>query len=231
MPDCWLLIETSGTPLLGISVNGTVTARKELGTGRRHNRELIPAIEGLIREQGIAFTELSGIRVGIGPGSYTGLRIGITAAKTLAYALGRLLVAVPSYSIIANQAASTLPQVDVIGDALNRTIYVQRFGPVDPGTGLRAALDDVHIEELAAYVKSRDPESWISGPGSSTFAEMLPTRWCLPLEMQSPDMPTMERIGRTIPALGRDEMMALEPLYLRGSSAEENRAGSRQRPE
>jgi len=225
MRDVWLLIETSGTPRLGLSAEGEVIDQRELGSGRRHNRELIPAIEGMIREKGCTFAELSGIRVGIGPGSYTGLRIGITAAKALAYALAKPLVAVPSYAIIAQRADVEVQRVDVIGDALNRTLYVQRFGPIDPGSGLRSELDSIHIEDFAAFKQKLQPHTRISGPGATTFASELPAERCLPIEMQSPDLPTMERIGRTIPALGRKEMMALEPHYLRGSSAEEKMRG------
>jgi tRNA threonylcarbamoyladenosine biosynthesis protein TsaB len=221
MGDVWLLIETSGTPLLGLSVEGEVVAQLELGNGRKHNRELIPAIEGMIREKGVPFAELTGIRVGIGPGSYTGLRIGITAAKSLAYALAKPLVAVPSYAIIAHRVSSEVQRVDVIGDALNRTVYVQRYGPIDAVSGMRPSLDSIHIEDFASFKLNVEPETWISGPGATTFASELPAEMCLPPEMKSPDMPTMERVGRTIPALNREEMMALEPLYLRGSSAEE----------
>ena len=63
-------------------------------------------------------------------------------------------------------------------------------------------------------------ESLYPSAGEVGISE-LPAEMCLPPGMQSPDMPTMERVGRTIPTLSREEMMALEPLYLRGSSAEE----------
>jgi tRNA threonylcarbamoyladenosine biosynthesis protein TsaB len=221
MREGWLLIETSAFPRLGVSVGGEVIASRDLESGRRHNRDLIPAIQELTREAGFTLAELTGIRVGIGPGSYTGLRIGITAAKALAYALDKPLVAVPTYAIIANRSPSELQRVDVIGDALNRTIYVQRFEPMNEANGLRSALDDVHIETIADYLQSRDAETWLSGPGATTFASELPLERCVPIEMRTPDAPTMERIGRTMNPLNRTEMLALEPLYLRGSSAEE----------
>lgn len=220
MREGWLLIETSAFPRLGVSADGELIASRDLESGRRHNRDLIPAIQELIREAGLTLAELAGIRVGIGPGSYTGLRIGITAAKALAYALEKPLVAVPTYAIIANRSPSELQRVDVIGDALNRTTYVQRLGPVNQ-SGLRSTLDEVHIETIADYLQSRDAGTWISGPGATTFASELPVERCLPVEMRTPDAPTMERIGRTTKPLNRPEMMAFEPLYLRGSSAEE----------
>jgi tRNA threonylcarbamoyladenosine biosynthesis protein TsaB len=223
MRDVWLMIETSANPLLGLSAEGTVVAERQLPSGRRHNRELMPAIELLLKEHGIAFADLAGIRVGTGPGSYTGLRIGITAAKALAYALDKPLVAVPSYRVIAHR--SDVERIEVIGDALNRTVYVQRFGPKD-ADGMRTELDAIHIEDLATFIQTRDPQSWIGGPGAATFASELPAEWCVPAEMQSPDMSAMEHVGRHLPDLAREAMMALEPLYLRGSSAEEKAKNS-----
>ena len=221
MSESWLLIETSATPRLGVSAGGIVVGSQELGSGRQHNRALIPTIEELMHGAGLKFAELAGIRVGIGPGSYTGLRIGITAAKALAYALEKPLVAVPSYAIIANRSPLEYARVDILGDALNRTIYLQRFGPVNEATGLRMAPDEVHIEGIGTYIASRDGETWIGGPGATTFSGELPSDRCLPMEIRSPDMPTMERVGRTLNSLNRMELLALEPLYLRGSSAEE----------
>ena len=221
MREGWLLLETSASPRLGVSADGEVIAVRDLEPGRRHNRDLVPAMQELVRESGFTFAELTGIRIGTGPGSYTGLRIGITAAKALAYALDKPLVAVPTYAIIANRASSELPRLDIIGDALNRTIYVQRFGPMDARTGLRSVLGEVHLEGIADYLQGRHAETWIGGPGATTFTTEFPIERCLPLEMRSPDTPTMERIGRTMKPLNRSEMLALEPLYLRGSSAEE----------
>ena len=226
MSESWLSIETSATPRLGVSAKGIVLASKELGSGRQYNRALIPTIEELIRGAGLKFADLAGNRVGIGPGSYTGLRIGTTAAKALAYALEKPLIAVPSYAILANRSPAEYSRVDILGDALNRTIYVQRFGPVNEATGLRMALEKVHIEEIGTYIADRNPETWIGGPGATTFSGELPGERCLPMEIRSPDMPTMERVGRTLNPLSRTELLTLEPLYLRGSSAEERAKAS-----
>ena len=94
-----LLLETSEVARAGLALDGRVVASVELPKGREHNRALVPKVSGLLDVQGWKVAELTGIAVGIGPGSYTGLRIGVMLAKTLAYSTGCRLIAVPTLSI------------------------------------------------------------------------------------------------------------------------------------
>src|SRR5947208_1277721 len=59
---------------------------------QKHGRSLLPAVRDLLAEAGLSVSDLDALAVGLGPGSYTGLRIGLTAAKTLAFAKGKRLV-------------------------------------------------------------------------------------------------------------------------------------------
>ncbi|HXV19225.1 MAG TPA: tRNA (adenosine(37)-N6)-threonylcarbamoyltransferase complex dimerization subunit type 1 TsaB, partial [Candidatus Omnitrophota bacterium] len=72
----------------------------------RHSSELAPRIEKLLRSKKIRLSELGGIAVGVGPGSFTGLRVGVTAAKVLAFALGKKIAGVSSL-----EAAARSPRV------------------------------------------------------------------------------------------------------------------------
>jgi tRNA threonylcarbamoyladenosine biosynthesis protein TsaB len=81
--------------LLGISVN---EAQKE------HAAFLQPAIRELAKRCGVAMAEIDGIALTIGPGSYTGLRVGLSSAKGLAYALGKPLVPVGTLEVMAHAA-------------------------------------------------------------------------------------------------------------------------------
>lgn len=74
----------------------TVLATEELPFGLQSSRFLIPRIEAMLQEAGIAMSSLQAIAVGQGPGSYTGIRVGVSVARTLAYALKVPLVAVPT---------------------------------------------------------------------------------------------------------------------------------------
>ena len=75
-----------------------------LDESRRHARDLAPAVRDLLAEQGWPARSLEAVIVSRGPGSYTGLRVGIMSAKTLAYATGCALLAVDTFAVIARQA-------------------------------------------------------------------------------------------------------------------------------
>ena len=97
MPDPWLILETSGrTGLVGVAVGDAVVASRSLDGAKRHNRDLVPTCAELLVETGFTATQLAGVMVGLGPGSYTGLRVGLMAAKGFAMATGCAFVAVPT---------------------------------------------------------------------------------------------------------------------------------------
>lgn len=94
-------IETSGN-IGGIAICGDkhVIVTRNFKTGMHHGRELVPTIKILLDEIGWKPGDIDLIAVDVGPGSYTGLRIGVTCAKTLAYALNKPVVDVPVFDII-----------------------------------------------------------------------------------------------------------------------------------
>src|SRR5262245_62607793 len=71
-----------------------------IDAARRHGRDLVPGIRGLLDSAGVSVGDLEAIAVGLGPGSYTGLRVGVTAAKTLAYVTGVALLGLDSLHAI-----------------------------------------------------------------------------------------------------------------------------------
>ncbi len=94
-------IETSGTAG-GIAVcqDRCLVIAKDFGTGMRHGKELVPGIKIVLNEIGWRMHDIDLIAVDVGPGSYTGLRIGATCAKILAYALKKPVIDIPVFDII-----------------------------------------------------------------------------------------------------------------------------------
>ena len=80
-----------------------------LAGGRRHAEQLAPAIEYLRRELGIDLGHLAAIAVGIGPGLFTGLRVGVTTGKVMAQALRIPVVGIPSLDLVAYPLPSQRP--------------------------------------------------------------------------------------------------------------------------
>src|SRR5687768_9440268 len=90
-----LAIETSGR--IGSIAIGTaegVAASVQLAGEMKHATDLLPAVEKLLKGQGWLANSISDVFVSIGPGSFTGLRIGVTIARTLAWSIGSRIVAV-----------------------------------------------------------------------------------------------------------------------------------------
>lgn len=214
MGEPWLLLETSGRGgRVGVAVGGAVVQRADLDPARRHNRDLAPTATTLLNRAGVGFRDLHGVMVSVGPGSYTGLRVGIMSAKAVAYATGCRLVAVPTFPVIAEQLAEA-DDLLVIADALQGQMYAQRFQ--------RPAAGELGIRPAADVLPTLPDGSWVSGPGVETFAGLIPTGvHTAPPDVRVPGLDALLRVGLRLAPLSREEMFALEPLYLRGSSAEE----------
>ncbi len=207
-----LVLETSSRTIVGLVKDGSLHEQLDLGVGRGQNRWLLPRIRELLNRAELVPGQLSKIVVSQGPGSYTGLRVGLTVAKTLAYALGCPCVAVPTFHAIAQELAD-VDSLVVVGDALNRTCYVQRFHRGVATTTLKIqSVDDILIKLQDADV--------LTGPGVSVFANELPSEQ-QPIDKSSPSMLALATVAASMVPMSQKELFDLEPLYLRGSSAEE----------
>ena len=113
-----LVLDTSTDRLaIGLEVRTGVICSKTTYGAQKHGRDLIPCIAELLAMGGIGGGEIDAIGVGLGPGSFTGLRVGVTAAKTLAYITGAPLVGMDSLLAVAWNAPGDALRVSVIADA------------------------------------------------------------------------------------------------------------------
>lgn len=99
----WLLaLDTSTTTIVvgAGSTDGVLLASESFEGRYRHSQELLPAVVRVLERAGVRMADLAGVVVGTGPGAFTGLRVGIATAKTLAHELGCAIVGVPSSSAL-----------------------------------------------------------------------------------------------------------------------------------
>src|SRR4051794_6344313 len=94
---------------------------------------MVPTIDAMLKSESLRPADLTGVVVGRGPGSYTGLRVGLATAKALAYATGCQLRAVDTFAAIAEQAPAEARVVWVVADALQNQVYIQRFDRTKTG--------------------------------------------------------------------------------------------------
>lgn len=126
-----LHIESSSTLCsVALSRNDRLLALKELDEGYTHAENLHVFIRQLLSEQGLQPSQLSAISVSSGPGSYTGLRIGFSSAKGLAYALQIPLIVVDTLKLMASQAQQHVPEAEYycpMIDARRMEVYTAVF--------------------------------------------------------------------------------------------------------
>jgi tRNA threonylcarbamoyladenosine biosynthesis protein TsaB len=218
MSEPWLILETSGRAgRVGLARDGRVVRSVQLDETRRHARDLAATIDGVMKSEGLGPKELFGVMVGVGPGSYTGLRVGVTSAKVLAYAVGCRFVAVPTFRAIVERVPAEYATADVIGDALQGHVYVQRFARTGPGW---ESVDELRIEPVAVWATGMPVV--VTGPGVAVHDADIPASTIrVPTGLRDPSVEAVFAAGRGMNALNRDELFRFEPLYLRGSSAEE----------
>lgn len=115
---------------VALAKEGTTILCKEIAEeGYSHAERLHVFIEEIIKEAGITFQDIIAIAVSQGPGSYTGLRIGVSAAKGLCYALGVPLIAVDTLQVLASQAKVSDGLIIPMLDARRMEVYSAIFSP------------------------------------------------------------------------------------------------------
>ena len=198
-----------------------------LASGSRSAQSLAPGIDALLAEVGWSISQIDLVAVTQGPGSFTGLRIGVTTAKALAYAGGAKVMGVNTLEVIARQApgqsaATTERTLWAVIDAQRGELFVARFAPgsVVSGGG------PVEVETI-------DQHSWltrlvageaVTGPGLQRCAVGIrPGVTVVGEEHWLPRAETVGRLGHEQFAGGRrDDLFQLSPLYYRRAAAEEN---------
>ncbi len=218
MTHRFLVLETSGAEgHVALAEGERIVFHRALNRDRRHASDLAPAIADALGAAGVRVRDLAAILISWGPGSYTGLRVGIISAKALAYAGGVPLVGVDTFAAIALQAIHHGRELDVLGDAQQGLVYVQRFarGP----TPEPRPVGELAVRAYPAWQADREAGVWATGPALRRFRPDVdvvdPRDW-------DPRVESVLLLGSARFARGeRDDPWALEPLYCRPSAAEE----------
>src|SRR6516162_7492296 len=125
-PPRLLVVETSGrSGAVAVALGGELRQARRLDETRRHGRDLAPAVAEMLTAQGWRPRDVQAVIVSRGPGSYTGLRVGLMSAKAFAYATGCAVIAVDTFAVVAAQAPEGVERLDVIADAQQDKVYVQ----------------------------------------------------------------------------------------------------------
>lgn len=216
--------------------DGTLGAL-QVATRLTHSQRLVPLIDSLFRETGIARTELAGIAVSCGPGSFTGLRIGVATAKALALALDLPLVGVPTLAVLAENAGPAAelvwPVLVAKRDEVYGAVYRRQAGePLsivgEPWAGPPAEFLS-HAESVAAASRVEPALAWLCGDALTRFRDAIdvetaasPRRLIrLAATAALPQAATVANLGRQALLRGEGvDAAALAPFYVRRPQAE-----------
>lgn len=174
-----VLAVESSTELAGVAladeagVLGTVTVSR----GRHHAESIAPAIEFICRRAEVGLSSLDVIGVDVGPGLFTGLRVGVGTAKALAFALERPLVAVGSLEVLAHAVAAsgTAPGTLVVPvvDARRGEVFAARFRATVEGLSCEQSEVRRTPEALAAELAVLGGPLVMAGNGARRYREVL----------------------------------------------------------
>ena len=187
---------------------------------QRTAQSFAPAILRQLQEAGWRPQDIQLIAVTVGPGSFTGLRIGVTAAKTLAYAVGAEVIGVNTLHVIASQTPDGIDQVWAALKAQRQQLFVGHYRRHETRW---ETVCDPRIVDNGPWLQSLSPGTAVLGAGLASLRDRLPRGVIVVAEDQwVPQAATVGRLGYLAYQSGkRDDLWKLSPQYYRQSAAEE----------
>ncbi len=187
-------------------------ASKSIPMLRGHVEALLPVVEQVMDAAGVAFSSLDRIAVTVGPGSFTGLRVGVSAARGIALAANKPAVGVTTLAAFAAPAQIEMPILPVLAviDARHDQVYAQVFGDNTVPEPLIASLRETCELTPAGPVR-------ITGNAAALLAAAWPAERAPPVTVADGPAPDIEWVTR----LGVVAELAAppKPLYLRAPDA------------
>ena len=201
-----LLAFDTATPYVTVALHDgeDVVAERRSEQRMRHGEQLAPLIEEVMGDVGIVRQDLTAIAVGVGPGPFTGLRVGLVTARTLAFVLEIPVYGVCSLDVVALEAAQDAPvggKLTVPTDARRKEVYLATYDD----QGRRLGDPDVVRPHDAAT------EGPVAGEGALLYPEAFP-------DARDPLLPSAGWLARAVVA-ELAELHDPEPMYLRRPDA------------
>jgi tRNA threonylcarbamoyladenosine biosynthesis protein TsaB len=220
-----LAIDTA-TMQVGVAIGdaGEVRGEIRLTGGRRHAEELAPAIRQLVEWTGVRLDQFAAIAVGVGPGLFTGLRVGVTTAKVMAQALRIPLIPIVSLDLVAYPLRHTHRTIVAVLDARRREVFHAMYRPVPGGVQRVSEYGVGTPADLIAELEAAGEDVLLAGDGIAAYPDELGA--LERAELAGPEFATPSTAALVALATARYEReefstpWEVEPLYLRDSDAE-----------
>jgi tRNA threonylcarbamoyladenosine biosynthesis protein TsaB len=221
-------IETS-TPQTTVAL-GTeqgLVASALVGPGQATHEVVVPTLERLLHWSNLGLSSVTGIAVGLGPGLFTGMRVGIATAKALSQVLAVPVVGLPSLDILAFSVQHVRRLVCATLDAKRGELFYSFYRPVPGGVTRETPFQIGSPDHLAAELEARPEDVLVVGGGALVYRRALEEAGghveLGPAALAFP--PAGSLVELAIPRFEREEydrLYELAPLYMRKSDAEIN---------
>jgi tRNA threonylcarbamoyladenosine biosynthesis protein TsaB len=233
----WSVALESSCPSGGAALgrDGEVVASERLGAGMRHARDMVPVLGRLASGEKVDLGQLGLVILDVGPGSFTGVRVGVAVAKAIYLATRCQVVGVLATDAVTAGVGERHPEVCVVIDATRGELYAARYRPsdqpADPArgrfSGSAGTWERVFgptIIRPADLLPALGPGCYVTGGGLSRHGDVF-RGGALVLASEPGWFPAVEwvhalgweRYGKGL----ADDPYALEPMYLRLPAAEE----------
>lgn len=201
-----LLAFDTATPFVTVALHDGEDVLAEYASEQRmkHGEQLAPLLDRALREQGLVRQDLTALAVGVGPGPFTGLRVGLVTARTLAYVLEIPVYGVCTLDVLAVEAAvsgEVAGEFVVATDARRKEVYLASYDEA----GVR--LDGPVVGKPAVLATGKP----VVGEGGALYPEHFP-------HLTGPRLPSAGWLARAV-AEERAELRDPDPLYLRRPDA------------
>ncbi len=218
-----LALETA-TSTCGVAVldDDTVVAEAHLHRPRVHAERLTPLVENVLDHADVTPAALDAVAASMGPGSYTGLRIGVSTAKGWALSADAAFVGVPTLEAYAASLRPVAAPGDVMCallDARREEVYAGAYRRTTEGMDEHASATALPVDDLSDWMGTVDGRLWLAGDGAPKSRAALGdgfTCTMIPADEKPPSAGWVARWGRQrLESHGPDDVATVEPLYVK----------------
>lgn len=218
-------IDTSGpTGSLALSLDDRIVAEGQLVGARSHLENLVPTLVGLLDSINAKVSDIRGIAIGLGPGTFTGTRIGVSTARALCQVLKVPIMGISSLDVIAAQARTEKSYIVVATDARRNEVYRAIYANETTGPKPISQYETRSSQDLMLECHDLGESIFLIGNGLGVYPDLLTQLSFVesaPADDWEPRAATLcLALGKRMAAgksAGLDEMV---PLYVRPTDAE-----------